>query len=163
MIWLLSHPLHILNPSFPSVSSTVDTKEKWERETTWWRVRGRGWGRSQAYDGEKNGSFMNHSALSAITIRYLPIIKIKTSHVDAEFSQTALLASGSTDRMLFCLSPLLVFLLFLWQAESCPCLCKGNSNVRDSLLILILRSQLLTVTFPFLNAKYTFYTNIKES
>jgi hypothetical protein len=74
-----------------------------------------------------------------------------------------LILSGSRDRMLFCLSPLLVFLLFLWQAESCPCLCKGNSNVPASLLIFILRSQLLTVTYPFLNAKYTLHTYKKES
>jgi hypothetical protein len=35
---------------------------------------------------------------------------------------------------------------------------KGHSNERASLLIFILRSQLLTVTDPFLNAKYIFYT-----
>ncbi len=43
MIWLLAHPLP---PTFPSVSSTDDTQEDWERETTWCRERrGRGWAR----------------------------------------------------------------------------------------------------------------------
>jgi hypothetical protein len=39
MIWLRPHPLH---PPPPSVSSTCDTQEDWERETTCWWERGEG-------------------------------------------------------------------------------------------------------------------------
>ncbi len=66
MIWLLPRPLP---PSLPSVNSTCDTQEDWERETTCWRERGKEWGLSwgaKSYDGEKAWSSINHSILSAI-------------------------------------------------------------------------------------------------
>ncbi len=50
MIWLLSYPLLPLT----SLSSTSDTQEDWERETTCWPDRGRGW----------SWSSINHSMLS---------------------------------------------------------------------------------------------------
>ena len=46
IIWLLAHP-HPL-PPLPSVSSTGDTQEDWERQKTWWQGwRWRGWARSR--------------------------------------------------------------------------------------------------------------------
>ncbi len=42
-------------PLSPSASSTGDTQEDWERETTWWRERGRrGWARSRIIRSREN-------------------------------------------------------------------------------------------------------------
>ncbi len=48
MIWRLCSPPHAAS-SLPSISSTGDTQEDWERETACWREGGgiRGWGRSR--------------------------------------------------------------------------------------------------------------------
>ncbi len=44
-----------LSSPYPTVSSTGDTQEDWDRETTCWRERGgMGWGGAQSYDGRES-------------------------------------------------------------------------------------------------------------
>ncbi len=65
MIWLLAQP----SPPHPSVSSTGDTQEDWERETTCWReTGGRGWEGKVAklYDRKKAWPSINYSILSDV-------------------------------------------------------------------------------------------------
>jgi hypothetical protein len=69
-----------------------------------------------------------------------------------------------TGRMLFCLSPLLVFLLFLGQAESCPPMFVQRQQQRAG-FFADMHSTIPAVNgdwYPFLNGKNTF-TPIKES
>ncbi len=60
MLWLLSPPLTPL----PSVSSSGDTQEDWERETTCLTEDGEegGGGGAEIYDGEKAWSTINNCA-----------------------------------------------------------------------------------------------------
>ncbi len=46
VVWFNSSPTPS-SPPLPSVSSTSDTQEDWERETTFWREKGGGWVKSQ--------------------------------------------------------------------------------------------------------------------
>ncbi len=58
--WFLAQSLPV-----PSVSSTGDTQEDWERETICWQERGEGGGReAESYDRKKAWSSINHSILS---------------------------------------------------------------------------------------------------
>jgi hypothetical protein len=59
MIWLLPRPL----PPLPSVNSTDDKQEDWEREITCWQERGWGGG-AKSYDDQTAWSSINHSILS---------------------------------------------------------------------------------------------------
>ncbi len=59
MIWLHAHPL----PPLPSISSTDDTLEDWERETTCCRW-GRGWGKGAAH--KKAWPSIAHSILYGV-------------------------------------------------------------------------------------------------
>ncbi len=66
MIWLLAYPL----PLLPSVSSTGDAQEDWERETTGtcWRERERrGWTRSRITRPQEAWSSNHHSMLSGLS------------------------------------------------------------------------------------------------
>ncbi len=60
VVWFGSSPPPPTSPShlLPSESSTVVTKEDWERETSRWREKGRGYeAGAKSYDGEKALTF----------------------------------------------------------------------------------------------------------
>ncbi len=64
VVWFGSSPNPYPLP-LPSVSSTCDTQEDWERETTCWQeTRGGDGGGAKLCDGEKAWSSINHSLLS---------------------------------------------------------------------------------------------------
>ncbi len=54
VVWLGSFPLSFPPPPLPSVSWTGDTQEDWEGETTGWREREGGGGRSQIIRQREN-------------------------------------------------------------------------------------------------------------
>ncbi len=74
-MWLLPHLL----PPFPSVNSTGDTQEDWERQSTYWWEKGRGGdvGGAKSYDGGKAWPSINHSKLSGSSpIAVMKIMRI---------------------------------------------------------------------------------------
>ncbi len=67
-------------PPLPSVSSTGDTQEDWERETTCWREREEVVGEEpKSYDRKKAWHSMNHLILP------YTIFKITSANAESEF------------------------------------------------------------------------------
>jgi hypothetical protein len=56
-------------PTLPSLSSTVETQEDWERETTYWQ-KGGGWKEAKSYEEKKVWYSIKHYILSGSTYSY---------------------------------------------------------------------------------------------